>query len=652
MYLCSHFVVHVMHAPTHMRIFKKLDIFILKQFSLLFAGTFFICLFIFMMQFLWRYVEDLIGKGLTFWVLAKFFFYAAMTLVPISLPLALLLAALISFGNMGERLELLAMKAAGIPLVRILRPVFVFAVAVACGSFYFQNVIAPESSKQLAALLYSMRQKSPELEIPEGIFYNEIPGYNLFVERKDVETGMLYGIMIYTQGASFDDTQVVIADSGRLQTTAEQMHLKLTLYDGQRFRNMQNTGSALDQSTVPYLRETFKEEVDLIAFDNNFSVVDADFFNDNAATKGLGSLTHGIDSIQHFLDSLGRAQYDQYRYTFLVSTRLQGRLDSVELERRVVEQPLDYDTVYASLSDQERSRVMRSAIERARSGEVQTEMLSDYSYNQNRSLRVHKLERHKKFTLSLACLIFFFIGAPLGAIIRKGGLGVPVVISVVFFIFYYMVNISGEKLSKSGEWDVGFGLWLSSMVLTPIGVWLTWKSNQDSAVFNVEGYRRFFRRLFGLRVKRSITRKEVIMNEVVPEQLIPLLEQFSRDCASYVEARHLWRMPNYFRVFFRYEADTVVIELADRLEALVEDLSNSRDNRVIAALNEMPVLVPDAHTRPFRSPRLNTLVGALFPIGVILWSRIWRYRLRLWRDMEQLKKQCAYIIGRLQLEQS
>lgn len=652
MYLCSHFVVHVMHAPTHMRIFKKLDIFILKQFSLLFAGTFFICLFIFMMQFLWRYVEDLIGKGLTFWVLAKFFFYAAMTLVPISLPLALLLAALISFGNMGERLELLAMKAAGIPLVRILRPVFVFAVAVACGSFYFQNVIAPESSKQLAALLYSMRQKSPELEIPEGIFYNEIPGYNLFVERKDVETGMLYGIMIYTQGASFDDTQVVIADSGRLQTTAEQMHLKLTLYDGQRFRNMQNTGSALDQSTVPYLRETFKEEVDLIAFDNNFSVVDADFFNDNAATKGLGSLTHGIDSIQHFLDSLGRAQYDQYRYTFLVSTRLQGRLDSVELKRRVVEQPLDYDTVYASLSDQERSRVMRSAIERARSGEVQTEMLSDYSYNQNRSLRVHKLERHKKFTLSLACLIFFFIGAPLGAIIRKGGLGVPVVISVVFFIFYYMVNISGEKLSKSGEWDVGFGLWLSSMVLTPIGVWLTWKSNQDSAVFNVEGYRRFFRRLFGLRVKRSITRKEVIMNEVVPEQLIPLLEQFSRDCASYVEARHLWRMPNYFRVFFRYEADTVVIELADRLEALVEDLSNSRDNRVIAALNEMPVLVPDAHTRPFRSPRLNTLVGALFPIGVILWSRIWRYRLRLWRDMEQLKKQCAYIIGRLQLEQS
>ena len=204
-----------------MRIIKKLDIFILKQFSLLFAGTFFICLFIFMMQFLWRYVEDLIGKGLSMEVLAKFFFYAAMTLVPISLPLALLLAALITFGNMGERLELLAMKAAGVPLVRILRPVLVFALAVTGGSFYFQDVIAPESSKQLAALLYSMRQKSPELEIPEGIFYNEIPGYNLFVEHKDLETGMLYGIMIYTQGTGFDDTQVVIADSGRIQATED-----------------------------------------------------------------------------------------------------------------------------------------------------------------------------------------------------------------------------------------------------------------------------------------------------------------------------------------------------------------------------------------------------------------------------------------------
>ncbi len=646
-YLCSPY----QHSrATHMRIIKKLDIFILKQFSLLFAGTFFICLFIFMMQFLWRYVEDLIGKGLSFAVLAKFFFYAAMTLVPISLPLALLLASLITFGNMGERLELLAMKAAGVPLLRILRPVFLFSIAVSMGSFYFQNVVAPESSKQLAALLYSMRQKSPELEIPEGIFYNEIPGYNLFVERKDMETGMLYGIMIYTQGTNFDDTQVVIADSGRIQATAEQMHLKVTLYDGQRFRNMQNTGSALDKSTVPYLRETFKKEVELIPFDNNFSVMDAELFNDNAQTKGLRSLSHGIDSINHFLDSMGNAQYDQYSYTFLTQTRLDGRADSAALEKKVVEEPLDLDTVYAQLSDVDRGRATRQALERVRSGQTQTEMLRDFSYYNNRSLRIHKLERHKKFTLSLACLIFFFIGAPLGAIIRKGGLGVPVVVSVLIFIFYYMVNVTGEKLAKSGEWDITFGLWLSSMVLAPIGAWLTWKSNQDSAVFNVEAYQRFFRRLLGLRMKRAIIRKEVIMNEVEPARMVGELQQFSDDCSAYVSSHNLLRMPSYFRIFFSYEPDTAVIGLSDRLEALVEELSNSRDNRIIGALNEIPILAPDAHTRPFRRPRLNTLVGILFPVGIILWIRLWRYRLRLWRDMEQLRKQCAYIIERLKIE--
>ena len=479
-----------------MRFIKRLDIFILKQFGLLLAGTFFICLFIFLMQFLWRYVDDLIGKGLSIDVLAKFFFYASMTLVPISLPLALLLASLISFGNFGERLELLAMKAAGIPLLRILRPVALLSIVVAGGSFYFQNVIGPESAKQLAALLYSMKQKSPEMEIPEGQFYNEIPGYNLFVEHKDMETGMLYGIMIYSQGSNFDDTQIVLADSGRIQTTEEQMHLQLTLYDGERFRNMQNTGSALDKATIPYMRETFKKEVDLIPFDNNFSVMDAELFNQNAQTKNLTMLNRGIDSISHYLDSTGHDQYRQYSYGFLKQTRLEGRSDSALLVQRTTESPLEYDSIVAQLNDNERAQAARIALDKARSGESQTQILVDYNYDINRSLRIHQLERHKKFTLALACLIFFFIGAPLGAIIRKGGLGLPVVVSVLIFIFYYMVNVTGEKMAKNGEWDVAFGLWLSTLVLTPIGGWLTWKANQDSVMFNLEAYQQVLKRIF------------------------------------------------------------------------------------------------------------------------------------------------------------
>ena len=516
------------------------------------------------------------------------------------------------------------------------------------GSFYFQNVVAPESAKQLAALIYSMKQKSPEMEIPEGQFYNEIPGYNLFVEHKDMESGMLYGIMIYTQGNGFDDTQVILADSGRIQTTADQMHLKLTLYDGERFRNMQNTGSAMDKATVPYMRETFKEEVDLIPFDNNFSVMDAELFNDNAQTKNLDMLNRGIDSIAHYLDSTGRDQLRQYRYGFLQTTQLSGHWDSARIADEAAARAVDFDTVYASMAETERARVARLALDRATSGVSQTALMEDYNFGVNRSLRVHKLERHKKFTLSLACLMFFFIGAPLGAIIRKGGLGVPVVVSVVFFIFYYMVNISGEKLAKSGDWDVTFGLWLSTMVLAPIGAWLTYKANQDSAVFNVEAYQRFFRRLLGLRLHRNITRKEVIMVDPDYERLKPELQQFAKDCYDYVHTHRLHLMPNYFKVFFRYEPDTRVIQLSEHLETIVEELGNSSDNRIIGALNEMPFLVPDAHTRPFRRPKLNILVGMLFPVGIVLWIRIWRYRLRLWRDLEQLQKQCKYIAKRLE----
>ena len=630
-----------------MRIIKRLDIYILKQFCLLFAGTFFICLFIFLMQFIWRYVDDLIGKGLSFEVLGKFYFYGAMTLVPMSLPLALLLASLISFGNMGERLELLAMKAAGIPLVRILRPVLIFACGVAIGSFYFQNVVAPESSKQLAAIIYSMRQKSPEMEIPEGQFYNEIPGYNLFVEHKDKETGMLYGIMIYTQGTNFDDTQIVLADSGRIQSTADQMYLRLTLYDGERFRNMQNTGGALNKAAVPYMRETFKREVDLIPFDNNFNIMDANLFNDNAQTKNLAMLHVGVDSITALLDSTGREQYKYYQNSFLRQTRLDGRRDSAVLAEHNEVHPLNFDTVFASLTDNERAHVARVALDQARNGAQQSNFNSDMSFRTNRSLRIHKLERHKKFALSLACIIFFFIGAPLGAIIRKGGLGIPVVVSVVIFIFYYMVNVTGEKLAKSGDWDITFGIWLSTMVLTPIGVWLTYKSNQDSAVFNVEAYQNAIRRLLGLRVHRHIARKEVIMEEPNAPRLIPELQTFCEDCENYVQTHHLSLMPNYFRIFFHYEPDRVVIDLSDRLERFVEELSNSRDNRVIGTLNDMPILIPDAHTRPFEDMRLNRLVGVIFPVGLVFWFRIWRYRLRLWRDLEQLQKQCGYVITRL-----
>ncbi len=472
-----------------MRIIKKMDIYLLKAYLQLFAGTFFICLFIFLMQFTWRYVNELIGKGLSTEVLGKFFWYASLNLVPMSLPLAILLAALITFGNLGEKLELLSMKAAGVSLVRILAPIFLFVLAVSMGSFYFQNKVGPEATKQLGALVYSIKQKSPELEIPEGIFYNEIPGYNLYVEKKDRKTGMLYGVMIYRNSINADEAQIVLADSGRLQTTEDHMHLKLTLWGGERFQNMAQNGGQMLKANVPYMRETFFLEEDLIEFADTFNVLDASLFAGNASTKDIQAINHGIDSLDALLSELGHNIYGTYRNTQLKRSLRPGRQDSAKVVAQTAKVAV-LDSLKGRLTPALQQDVWKMASNTSRQmvGECDFRAMTGNLEETNRAYRLHWVEWHKKFTLSVACMIFFFIGAPLGAIIRKGGLGLPVVVSVLIFIFYYIINVSGEKMAKTGDWEVAFGIWLSSMVLAPIGAFLTYKANNDSAMFNIEGY--------------------------------------------------------------------------------------------------------------------------------------------------------------------
>ena len=620
----------------------------MKAFLQLFAATFLICLFVYMMQYTWRYIDELIGKGLSPDILGKFFWYMGLTFVPYAMPPAVLLAALITFGNMGEQLELLSMKAAGIPLLRVLRPIAVFVVVVCGLSFYAQNRIAPEATKQLASLLWSMKQASPELDIPEGSFYSEIPGYNIFVERKDPKTGMLYGVMIYSS-ASGDDTQIVLADSARMQGTADKMHLMLTLWNGERFRNMDARSANMMKAEVPYMRETFSHEVDLIAFDANFNVMDASLFAGNAATKDLENIRLGIDSIEHHIDSVGRSFYDMQLNNVMQRNIVseKGRKDSVKIVSRV-EETQSFDSLYAALTMEQLQSTIRTATSKVRQEKAEYEFREILTNEDNRMLRLHYVEAHRKFTLSLACLMFFFIGAPLGAIIRKGGLGMPVIISVSIFIFYYIINASGEKMAKSGVWYIPFGVWMSTMVLTPIGVFLTYKANQDSAVFNIDGYRMFFMRLLGLRESRKLNRKEVIIQDPDYKTLPMRLTALQSDCQNYVERHHLMSVPNYRKIFFEYEEDTAVIDIDERLENLVEELHNSRDNVILNTLNELPVLVPDAHTRPFRNARRNMAAGIFLPVGLFFFFRIWRYRVRLRRDMDVIRKQSQIIIDRIE----
>ena len=626
-----------------MKFIKKIDIFVFKAYSLLFVGTFFICLFIFMMQFMWRYVDELIGKGLTLDVLAHFFYYAGLTLIPMSLPLAILLASLITFGNLGERFELLSMKAAGIPLIRILQPIIIFNILLCIGSFYFQNVTGPEAQKKFYTLIYSMKQKSPELEIPEGIFYSEIPGYNIFVEKKGKENGMLYGVMIYSTTDGYEDAQIVLADSAELKTTADEKHLMLTMYAGERFRNMQAQGNMMARANVPYMRETFIQETDLIPFDNNFNMMDANVFSGSAQTKNLREIETGLDSLAHKSDSIGRSLF-----AYLQNTTYRRKVNIASQDSaKIARQTLNFDTLYSQLTVSQQQSILRNAMQKSTVATNEYEFRGLISKDIDQSTRTHWVEWHKKFTLSLACLFFFFIGAPLRAIIRKGGLGVPVVISVTIFIFYYIINVSGEKMAKSGEWVPWFGEWLSSMVLCPIGIFLTYKANKDSAVFNIEAYINVIRKILGLRISRHIARKEVIIHDpdypVVKTELMAL----SQEWQAYAQKSRLRLPPNYLHIFFHNIDDHEVISLSRKMENLITILSNSRDAAILDALNKLPIVSTHAHTRPFHNYKWNMVLGIIFPVGIFFYFRIWRYRLRLYKDIQQIKKYSAFIAERI-----
>lgn len=627
---------------------KKLDIFILKSFCLLFAGTFFICLFIFMMQFLWRYVDELVGKGLEMSVLAQFFFYSALTLVPLSLPLAVLLAALITFGNFGERFELLAMKAAGISLLKIMRPLIVFIALVSCVSFFFQNVIGPRAQTKLGTLLISMKQKSPEVDIPEGVFYDEIDGYNLYVKHKNRDTGMLYDVLIYNFEKGFENAQIIKADSGRLEMTADKQHLFLHLYSGEQFENLKD--QSVSRKNVPYRREAFREKHALIEFDSEFNMADEGLMSNWEKSKDMFTLQVDVDSMVHKNDSLGRVYYrEAMKGTYNVNAKL-DKQDTVKLAEAIV---ADYnvDSLYDVATLAEKEKIISTAVSRAGSAGSDWNFKAFNIQQTDSNLRKHKAAWHEKLTLSLACLIFFFIGAPLGGIIRKGGLGMPVVVSVVIFIIYYIINNTGFKMARDGKWVVWMGMWTSTAVLAPLGAFFTYKANKDSVVLNADAYLNWIKKILGIRSVRHLFRKEVIIHDPDYARLPGDLQALSADCRAYAEKHRLKRMPNYFRLWTDTAEDSEMEEINARMEDLIEEMSNTKSPRLVGVLNNYPVIPVRAHVRPFRSYWLNVACGVCIPVGLFFFFRIWAFRIRLAKDMDRIVKtdeDALYVIGQIQ----
>ena len=581
-----------------MRGIKKLDIFMVRQFLLLFVGTFCISLFVLMMQFLWRYVDELIGKGLSLEVLGKFFWYMGLMLVPQALPLAVLLSSLITMGNLGESSELTAIKAAGISLLKSLRGLIVFVVLIATVSFIFQNDIGPQSNVNLRQLLLSMKQKSPELEIPEEIFYSGIPNCNLYVQKKDLETGMLYGIMIYRMTQSFEDAAIILADSGKLQSTAEKQHLLLTLYNGEWFENMRSQELA-GNANVPYRRESFSEKQIVLDFDNGFNLAEASGISQSATAQSINQLLHHIDSLKLYQDSVGKEVRRELR-TMAFNTPQVNKADSIAAIKYEEKGKASVDSLFQKMSPEKQLNLMQQLRSRVNNANVQTEFRSFAAEVNFKMVREDWIELVNKFTLSFMVIVFFFIGASLGAIIRKGGLGVPVIISVIVFILFYILDNTGFRMARQASWSIAFGKGLAPAVLVPF-------------------YRMFFIRVFGLRIKRHITSKEVIIHDPNYFDDVRKLSLLTDSVRRYSRKYKLKYLFNSIAASVRYKPDPELDSIIADLEAIVDDLSNTRDRFILSYLNKYPIIAEKG-------------------LG----------RLRLYRELKQIRKVNDLMITRIE----
>ncbi len=612
---------------------KRLYTFMLQTFLPQLMMTFFICLFIVMMQFLWKYVDELVGKGLSIGLVSELFFYAALSFVPLALPLAILLASLMTFGNLGEHVELTAIKSSGISLLTVMKPLAWFVTFVAIALFFFQDYVVPKSQVKMWTLLFSMRQKSPTLDIPVGTMYSQIPGYNLYVKDKDELTNTLYGVLIYdVSNGGTTYPRIVTADSGRLSMTADKQHLLLNLYSGNWYEEMHSGDGAGTLKGELYRRETYHDKEIVVPYDATFTRMDDDAMRQQYVGKNIKELQHTIDSVNLHIDSVGSVLSEELHGARICGVPL-WRPERVDTAVIFTPLPLvqsapqhTLDSLLDNVSNPMRRSITNQALVMARSMRNECEFRGYTINDDNFVVRRHLIEMHKKFTLSLACLIFFLIGAPLGAIIRKGGLGTPIVASVILYVIYYVIDNSGYKLARDGRWPVWQGIWLSSAVLLPLGVYLTYKAVNDSAVFNPDTYVNWFKRLIGASRVRKLSLKEVIINEVDIPVATTMVQELQEQATAFISAHST---PPTFTAFFIGDEDqSQVSDLGARVDQVVDYLSNSRDKMVLGKAMDYPVLRQPSVISQIKSERARMALMIVLPVSVPLWL-LGRYHHRL-----------------------
>ncbi|MDA3879442.1 MAG: LptF/LptG family permease [Prolixibacteraceae bacterium] len=475
---------------------NKLNSYIIKSFIGPFLLTFFVSVFVLLMQFLWKYLDDMVGKGLETAIIIELISYASMSLVPMALPLAVLLASIMTFGNLGERFELLAIKASGVSLLKIMRPLVYVNVLITLFAFFLADQAIPVTNAKFQALLWSVKEQRPEMIIKEGIFSNEIDGYSIKVRERENNSKLLKGLMIYDHTGQKGNNSVIIADSGYVNMSDDKQYMILDLYSGISYNDVR-TENRKSKDKKPFRRETFKyQKVVISVKDFNLKRANEDYFKDNYLTLKNKALAATIDTLNNKYKSREKVMSKGLKYNEILDAVVSNAYapDTMQVEKPLPDtSQFHIDTIYASLNQSLKKVVLNTA---QRITQQNQRVLLQYQsdlYNRMVWINKHLIAWHKKYSLSFACLMFFFIGAPLGAIIRKGGFGMPVVVSILLFITYYLSIVIGEKVAREGVWRVDMVVWLPSFVFLVIGMILTHQAVTDSLLLNKETYNRLIK---------------------------------------------------------------------------------------------------------------------------------------------------------------
>lgn len=654
---------------------KIMHIFMVRSFLPLLLMTLLICWFVVLMQFLWQHIDDLVGKGMDVGVLLEVIFYAGLYVLPTAVPLGVLLASLMTFGNLGERLELLAMKSAGVPLSKIMKPLVILVTCIALGLFVYLDRGVQKASVRVYQILFSVRYARPELEIPKGIFFNGIDGYSIYVADKDPASSTLYNVMIYDLSEQ-RTPRIILADTGRLLMDESKLYLIMSLRSGESFEQLSSQttlipgSQASDERPASYIKEHFTEKVIFIPFDANFEMMGDDYLKSQFVGKNLRELIVYSDSTRMATDSVGRQVGSNVLFEIHtklpppVSTEMGSTMPGANLQaaawlkqdqlshrpfapvtaRRLSHDellgaetshasppPYTIDTLMDRASDQEKLLGYKQALEWLESLSSSVQIADTYYDDAASDYRVNAQEMHRKFTFPVACLLFFFVGAPLGAIVRKGGVGTPMVLAVLIFIIYYVIDTFGLKMINSGQIPVWAGMWLSSAVILPLGAFLTYKASRDSATLNADAYVVLFRRIFHPNYSRQLEYKEIIMQPATSEEVLREIGQLQSQMdallhKTYAQSRglRLDRLPDFAKAYQ---------QLYQQLEETVETLHNYPDKYIFAQLLSLPML-GKTFANPLWQNRLCVWICIpLLPVSLLVMLYL---AIALWRNKRQL----------------